>query len=131
VQPIPVALDEAPEMRGADLLVAFEQEPDAQRERPNDLEVGLDRLQARQEVALVVCHAATKEEAVALGDSEWVGLPLRERIGWLHIEVVVHQQRPATLADLADDRRRPTRDAQRLRRPAEPLGRSDAPSGHL
>ena len=51
---------------------------------------------------------------IALGRFERPRLPLVERIGRLHVVVVVDEQRPFPTADLADDRGRSAVDAQTL-----------------
>src|SRR3989442_9555237 len=51
--------------------------------------------------------------AIALGRLERRRLPLVERIGRLHVVVVVDEERARAASDLADDRWRSTIDAER------------------
>src|SRR5581483_8665269 len=63
---IAVRGDEGGEMLRADLLLALEEDTDAQRQLAERRAIRLDRLQARHEVALVVRHAAAVEHAAVL-----------------------------------------------------------------
>ena len=96
----------------AALLLALVQHADAQGELAERRAIRLDRLQARHEVAFVVRNAAAEEVTVPLNGLERGRGPLVERIGGLHVVVVVDEKRPLAGAGLADDRRRTTVDAQ-------------------
>ena len=120
---VAVLRDERGEMLRADLLLALVEDADAQRQLADRVAVRLDRLQPRHEVAFVVGDAPSEEHAVALGGLERGCLPF--------VVVVVHQERAVTAADLADDGRRSSVDAQRLRRDAGLLGAGEHSGGGL
>jgi hypothetical protein len=100
---------------GTDLLLALVEDAHAQRQLAERRAVRLDRLETRHEIALVVRYPAREEMAVALGRLERWRLPLVERVGRLHVVVVVHEQRLLAATGLAHDRRRTAASAQALR----------------
>src|SRR5258705_13010472 len=69
-QPFGIRRDEFGEMLRADLLFAFVEDADAQRELAYSRAVGLDRLESRHEVAFVVGHATSEDVAVSFGGLE-------------------------------------------------------------
>src|SRR5256885_16352828 len=83
-----------------------------------------DGLQEGRSFTIVEGYASSVEKAAALGRVEGRRGPLVQRIGRLHVVVVVDEQRALAAASLADDRRRPAVDGQRLCRDATALLRS-------
>ena len=123
--------DECGEVRGPALLLALVEHSYPKWELADRRAIGLDRLQPRDQIALVVGHAPAEEKAVALGRLEGRRGPLVQRIGRLDVVVVVDEQRALAAAGLADDRRRPAVDGQRFRGDSTALLRSvqDDPRG--
>ena len=103
-----LTLDEACEVRTADLLLAFGEHDDVHRQRAARAEVRLERLDVQVQLSLVVDGAARVDAAVPHGRLERRRLPQLERLGGLHIVVTVDEHRRcaiAGLAPLADDDR--------------------------
>src|SRR5437667_1455920 len=123
-EPLAVARHECGEMRRPALLLAFVQHTDPKRELPHRGAVGVDRLEARHQMALVVRNAAAVEEAVAFGRLEGWRLPLVERIRRLYVVVVVDKKGAIAATGLADDCRRSAVDGQRFRGDAPAFLRS-------
>src|SRR5438067_2098946 len=81
----------------------------------------------RSFASLSVASAQTSR----LGGFERGCLPFVEWVGRLDVVVVVHEERAITAAGLADDGRRSSVDAQRLRRDAGLLGAGEHSGGGL
>ena len=77
----------------ADFLFALDEELEVQRQTALDGDPGLDALQVREQLALVVGGAAGVELAVAAGGLERGRGPFFQRIGRLHVVVAVDQGR--------------------------------------
>ena len=86
-------LDEVVEIRGADFLLAFEDDLDVHRQAAVLLQVRLDRLEVHEDLPLVVGRAARVNLAVADGRLERRRLPEVERIDRLHVVVAVEEDR--------------------------------------
>src|SRR5207249_12125814 len=105
-EPLAIARHECGEMRRAALLLAFVQDADPKRELTHRGAVGVDRLEARHQIALVVRNAAAVEKAVAFGRLEGWRLPLVERIRMLLVVLVVYMMSALASACLVADCRR-------------------------
>ena len=89
----------------------------------------LGGLQEHEELALVICDPARVEPAVALDELEGRRFPEVERVGGLHVEMPVAEDRGSVLGilrgtDLADDERprSPRHDVGAAPGPADALG---------
>jgi hypothetical protein len=118
-------------MRGPALLLAFVKDTNPERELADRRAICLDRLEPRDQIALVVGHAAAVQKTLKLGGLERGRAPLVEWVGRLHVVVVVDEERALALPRLADDRRRSAVDRKRFRGDAAALFRSvqDDPRG--
>src|SRR5438046_10153151 len=96
-----MARHECGEMRRAAFLLAFVQHADPKRELTHRGAVGVDRLEARHQIALVVRNTAAVEKAVAFGRLEGWRRPLVERIRRLHVVMVVNKKSAIAATGLA------------------------------
>src|SRR5690625_855959 len=90
-----VLRDVAGQVGAADLLLALDQELDLKREFTVAFPVKTQGCQAGDYLALVICRAAAVEVVAAPGEGPRVGRPGVQRLGRLHVVVVVEQDRGA------------------------------------
>ena len=83
---------EVGQVRRADLLFALGDELDGEGKVAADVAPGIDRGDPGREVALVVADPAAPEATVLLGAGPRIVLPQIERVGGLHVVVVVEAQ---------------------------------------
>ena len=88
-----VSADEVVEVDAADLLLALDEELDVERQAAVLLQMGLDRLDVHEHLALVVGGAARVDLAVADGRLERRAGPEVHGIDRLHVVVAVEQDR--------------------------------------
>src|SRR5207248_1211634 len=74
-QAVAVRVDEGAQARRADLLLALEEEDQADRRSPGELRERLGDRDRDEQIPLVVARPARVEAAVALGRLEWRGSP--------------------------------------------------------
>jgi hypothetical protein len=111
VRPALVGCDPFDDGLTADLLLGVEREPEVDRKLARLGELAR-RLDEHEEMRLVVGDAAGVEPPVALGQLERRRLPEVERVGRLHVEVRVAEDRRRGIralggGQLADDERAP------------------------
>ena len=94
------------EIRAAGFFFAFDEEPNADRQLAVDRAMRLDRLDAKQEMSLVVIDASRVHRAVAYRGVVRRRLPELERDRRLHVVVLDADERALTGAGLTDDERR-------------------------
>ena len=90
-EPVGVFFEEFLQRHAADLLFALDQELEVQRQAAFDGDPGLDALQVREQLALVVGGAAGVEFAVAAGGLERGRRPFLQRLDRLHVVMAVDQ----------------------------------------
>ena len=105
-----IFLRELRQVNTADLFFTLKHKFDFERQRSVRGKVRFNRLDAAHQVALVVRNAARKQFAVA--DRRFPGsrLPQVERLGRLHIVMVVEHERARAATDFAVNDRRAARD---------------------
>ncbi len=121
-------------MLAAVLLLALDQEADPAGERADRREVGLDRPDPGQELALVVGRAPGVEATVAHGRLVRRRRPQLERDRRLDVVVLDRVQRPGSRADLADHQRRdvgPIGQLDHVDRRAQPSQPRGDPGGRV
>ena len=92
-----VVLEEARQVRGADFLLALDDEHHVRRERAVLRQQRLHRLDVQVHLTLVVHGAAGEQVAVAHLRLERRALPLLQRLRGLHVVVAVDEQRGRAL----------------------------------
>jgi hypothetical protein len=95
-----VPADDLVEVRAADLLLAFDDPADADRERAGVIAQRADHRQPDRELAFVVGRATRKHLAVAQRRLERGRVPQLERVDRLDVVVVVEEDREAGPAGL-------------------------------
>jgi hypothetical protein len=95
---IGVLLDDRAEMWAGDLLFAFDDPADRQRQRVAGLAHRADRREPDADLGLVVGRAARVEPLVPQRRLERRGIPELDRIDGLDVVVVVEEQRGVALA---------------------------------
>ena len=126
-EPILQARHRRRKTRAADLLLAFDQHLDVDRQRSAKLQERLRRQDGDEERALVVGGAARIEALSVDRRREWRGEPFVERVGRLHVVVPVDHdgRRPGRVTPFGGHQRMPLRldDLDRLEAgPAEAVG---------
>jgi len=89
LQQVSVSLGQLCQMRAASLLFALNEELQSQRQLAEDGQVGLHRLDAGHEVALVIGDAPDIDLAITDGGLERGRQPQIQRVGGLHIIMIV------------------------------------------
>src|SRR5690349_9592988 len=90
LQLLPISRQERIKMRAAYFFLAFKDPDYANRKLDVDSTVGVQRIEARYNIALGVSDASAKHLAFAHNRLEWLRGPLLRVTGGLHIIVVIN-----------------------------------------